>query len=473
MKKALSIMMASSMVLSLAACSGSATSPTTVAPEPSKSAAEESKAEETTKAAVSGERMELTVWLTPSWKGVFSGDEPGADYDSFFVEAGKRYTENVNPNVTVKVEVIPGDSRDEKLNVAESTNTLPDIVYEGAFTMSSYYHKGSIVTLDDIVNEDDKKDIAEGIWENCMVEDKTFIFPFAHMPGTLVYNADMFREAGLEDKIAGEYEIATWSPDELKEILKKLKEEKKDVYPMSLFAMNNQGDTWNLTWLRMFGNKFYGDDGHLVVNEESGVRALQYLLDLYNEGLTVPGAESLTSNDCNAMFQNKQIAVSFTNSTLFTNLQTDMANGTIEPFDARLANIPGDPNPNSFTYVSGFMAMNTGNENKIAAAKDIINYVCHDPELVLASKNTLPVRETVTKQVSGELPFLPAYTENAKYIYNFSNNIPGYNELRNVLFPELQAALTGQKTAQEALNSYVEKGNVIIDEGRANSVIYN
>lgn len=473
MKKALSIMMASSMVLSLAACSGSATSPTTVAPEPSKSAAEESKAEETAKAAVSGERMELTVWLTPSWKGVFSGDEPGADYDSFFVEAGKRYTENVNPNVTVKVEVIPGDSRDEKLNVAESTNTLPDIVYEGAFTMSSYYHKGSIVTLDDIVNEDDKKDIAEGIWENCMVEDKTFIFPFAHMPGTLVYNADMFREAGLEDKIAGEYEIATWSPDELKEILKKLKEEKKDVYPMSLFAMNNQGDTWNLTWLRMFGNKFYGDDGHLVVNEESGVRALQYLLDLYNEGLTVPGAESLTSNDCNAMFQNKQIAVSFTNSTLFTNLQTDMANGTIEPFDARLANIPGDPNPNSFTYVSGFMAMNTGNENKIAAAKDFINYVCHDPELVLAFKNTLPVRETVTKQVSGELPFLPAYTENAKYIYNFSNNIPGYNELRNVLFPELQAALTGQKTAQEALNSYVEKGNVIIDEGRANSVIYN
>lgn len=473
MKKAISIMLASSMVLSLAACGGSSKSTTTTAPDSAKSTSEESKVKETAQTAASGESMELTVWLTPSWKGVFSGDEPGADYDSFFVEAGKRYTDNVNPNVTVKVEVIPGDSRDEKLNVAESTNTLPDIVYEGAFTMSSYYHKGSIVTLDEIVNEDDKKDIAEGIWENCMVEDKTFIFPFAHMPGTLVYNADMFREAGLEDKIAGKYEIATWSPDELKGILKKLKESNSDVYPMSLFAMNNQGDTWNLTWLRMFGNKFYGDDGHLIINEESGVKALQYLLDLYNEGLTVPGAESLTSNDCNAMFQNKQIAVSFTNSTLFTNLQTDMANGTIEPFDARLANIPGDPNPNSFTYVSGFMAMNTGNEKKIAASKDFIDYVCHDPDLVLASKNTLPVRETVTKQVSEELPFLPAYTENAKYIYNFSNNIPGYNELRNVLFPELQAALTGQKTAQEALDSYVEKGNVIIDEGRANSVIYN
>lgn len=475
MKKSLSVLLASTMVLSLAACGGGgkAEPATTAAPKPAETTAAAGGEEKKAEAPADGTKTELTIWLTPSWKGVFSGDEPGADYDSFFVEAGKRYTENVNPNVTVKVEVIPGDSRDEKLNVAESTNTLPDIVYEGAFTLSSYYHKGAIAPITDLVTEDDKKDIAEGIWENCRVEDEVFIFPFAHMPGTLIYNADMFKAAGLEDKMAGEYEIATWSPDELKEILTKLKESNPDVYPMSLFAMNNQGDTWNLTYLRMFGNKFYGDDGHLVVNEESGVKALQYILDLYKEGLTVPGAESLTSNDCNAMFQNQQIAISFTNSTLFTNLRTDMANGTLPAFDARLANIPGDPDPHSFTYVSGFMAMNTGDETRMAAAKDFIDYVCHDPELVMASKNTLPVRETVTKAVAEELPYLPAYTENAKYIYNFSNNIPGYNELRNVLFPELQAAFIGQKTAQEALDSYVEKGNAIIDEGRANSVIYN
>lgn len=468
MKKALSLLVTTSMLLSLAACGGSSPS----APSDGNTPAASSGTGGTqTGGAASKGGIELTLWLTPSWKGVFSGDEPGADYDSFFVEAGRRYTEK-NPNVTLKVEVIPGDSRDEKLNVAASTETLPDIVYEGAFTMSSYYHKGNIVSIDELISEDDRKDIAEGIWENCMVEGETFIFPFAHMPGTLVYNADMFKEAGLEDKIAGEYEIATWTPEEFKEILQKLKENLPNIYPMSLFAMNNQADTWNLTYLRMFDSPFFGEDGHLVVNDEKGVKALQYILDLYQNGLTVPGAESLTSNDCNAMFQNKQIAVSFTNSTLFTNLQTDMANGTVEPFDARLANIPGDPNPKSFTYVSGFMAMNTKNEEKIAAAKDFIKFVATDPELVVASKNTLPVRESVTEKVSEELPYLAAYTENSKYIYNFSNNIAGYNELRNVLFPELQAVYTGQKTVQEALDSYVEKGNVIIDEGRANSVVY-
>lgn len=418
------------------------------------------------------DKVELNLWLTPSWKGVFSGDEPGADYDSFFKEAGARYNA-LHPEVTVNVEVISGDMRDEKLKAAEASDSLPDIMYEGAFTMSSYYHTGSIVAIDELISEDDRADIAEGIWENCMVEGKTFIFPFAHMPGTLIYNADLLKEAGLDEYIGGEYEIVTWTPDELKDvILPALRDNVTSAYPMSLFCMNNQADTWNLSYLRMFGSKFFDETGHLCVNDEAGVKAMQYILDLYNNGLTVPGAESLTSNDCNQMFLNHQIAISFTNSTLLTNLLTDMANGNVEPMDARLANIPGDPHPNSFTYVSGFMAMNTHDDVRIAAAKDFIKYVCTDPELVLASKNTLPVRASVTEAVGAELPYLPAYTENAQYIFNFSNNMPGYNELRNVLFPELQAALTGEKTAQEAMDSYVEKGNIVIDEGRASSVVY-
>lgn len=420
--------------------------------------------------ASAADDVTITVWQTPQWKGVFSPNEEGADYDSFLKEAAARYTA-AHPEVTINVEVISGDSRDEKLKAAEASNSLPDIVYEGAFTMSSYYHNGNILPLDDIISDSDREDIGTGIWENCMVEDKTFIFPFAHMPGTLIYNADMFRAAGLDDYIGGEYDIITWTPDEFKDVILPALAE-TGVYPMSLFAMNNQADTWNLSYLRMFGCEFFDETGHLVANDEKGVAALQYILDLYNNGLTVPGAESLTSNDCNAMFQNQMIAVSFTNSVLLTNLLSDMANENIEPFDARLANIPGDPEPKSFTYVSGFMAMNTGDDARIAVAKDFIKFMATDPELVIASKNSLPVRASVTAAVGEELPYLAAYTDNQKYIFNFSNNMPGYGELRNQLFPELQAALTGQKTAQEAMDSYVANGNKVIDEGRSGSVIY-
>ncbi len=416
--------------------------------------------------------VELTVWLTPQWKGVFSGTEEGADYDSFLKEAAKRYKET-HPDVNIKVEVIDGSTRDENLSVAQQTNTLPDIVFEGAFTMSSFYHKGAIAPITDLITDQDKADISEGIWDNCMIEDEVFIYPFFHMPGTLIYNADMFRKAGLDDKIGGQYEIATWTPDEYVGILEALKEGTPGVYPMALFALNNQADTWNLSYLRMFGNQFYSDDNKLIVNEESGVKALQYILDLYNKGLTVPGAESLDSNTNNAMFQNQQIAVSFTNSVLLSNLAADMESGTLPAFDYRLANIPGDPNPNGFTYVTGAMVMNTGDEARMAAAKEFVKYFCSDEELVVASKNGTPVRSSVVAKVSGELPYLEAYNKNDQYLFNFSKNLPGYTELRNVLFPELQAALTGEKTAQQALDDYVKNGNTILEEARKSSVVYN
>lgn len=416
--------------------------------------------------------VELTVWLTPQWKGVFSGTEEGADYDSFLKEAAKRYKET-HPDVNIKVEVIDGSTRDENLSVAQQTNTLPDIVFEGAFTMSSFYHKGAIAPITDLITDQDKADISEGIWDNCMIEDEVFIYPFFHMPGTLIYNADMFRKAELDDKIGGQYEIATWTPDEYVGILEALKEGNPGVYPMALFALNNQADTWNLSYLRMFGNQFYSDDNKLIVNEESGVKALQYILDLYNKGLTVPGAESLDSNTNNAMFQNQQIAVSFTNSVLLSNLAADMESGTLPAFDYRLANIPGDPNPNGFTYVTGAMVMNTGDEARMAAAKEFVKYFCSDEELVVASKNGTPVRSSVVAKVSGELPYLEAYNKNDQYLFNFSKNLPGYTELRNVLFPELQAALTGEKTAQQALDDYVKNGNTILEEARKSSVVYN
>lgn len=415
---------------------------------------------------------QITVWLTPQWKGVFSGTESGADYDSFFKEAARRYSEK-NPNVTVKVQVIDGSSRDENLSVAQSTNSLPDIMFEGAFTCASFYHRGAILPITDLITAEDRADIAQGIWDNCTIENEVFIYPFFHMPGTLVYNADMFKKAGLDKYMAGQYEIATWTPTEYVEILRALKKANPNVYPMALYALNNQADTWNLSYLRMFGNPFYADDNSLIVNQPNGVRALQYILDLSKEGLTVPGAESLDSNTNNAMFQNQQIAVSFTNSVLLANLAADMKSGKLPAFDYRLANIPGDPHPNSFTYVTGAMVMNTGDATRIAAAKDFAKFVCSDPELVIASKNGAPVRASVVAKVSNELPYMAAYNKNDQYLFNFSRGLPGYTELRQVLFPEIQAALIGEKTAQKALDDYVANGNKILSEARATSVVYN
>lgn len=416
------------------------------------------------------DKLTLEMWLTPQWKGVMDASEEGADYDSFFKEAAKRYEEK-NPNVKVNVQVIPSEQRADKLSVAIQTKELPDMFFDSSFALSEYAHQGVLAQLDDIIDEDSRADISDSIWDNVQIDGKTYFYPFGHNPGTLVYNADMFKAAGLDKYIAGEHEIADWSVEDLRTIAETLKKHDSSVAPFGLFAKNNQGDTWNMSYMRMFGNPFFDKDGKIVVNEKTGVQALEFIDQLRKDGLTTTGAETLTSNDVNAMFQNKQTAISFTNSVLFNGILSDMESGKVDKFDMRLANIPGKDKPISFTYVTSSIVFDTGDEARVEAAKDFVKFYSTDKELVKASKNTLPVRESVVTELQEEMPYLEAYNNNSDNIINFSNNTPGYIELRNAFFPELQALFTGDKTVQEALDSFTENGNRIIDENTKKSMV--
>lgn len=423
----------------------------------------------------SNDNKEVTIdiWLSPQWKGVYGPNEEGADYDSFLKKAAEEFKKQ-NPNITVNVQVIPGDQRADKLSVAIQTKTLPDAFFESSFAMTQYAHMGVLAPIDDIIDDASKKDIPQSIWDNVTIGGNVYFYPFAHAPGTLAYNADLFKQAGLDKFIKGEHEIATWTLEEYETILKTLKEKlPSDVAPLGLYAKNNQADTWNIATLRMYGTPYFGQDGKLVANDEAGVKALTKLNEWRKLGYTNTGAESLSSNDVLALFQNQKLAISFTSSVLMSNIKSDMESGKIKKFDIRLANIPGEKDPLSFTYILAGMVFNTGDEAKMAAAKKFVQFFSSNPELVKASKNSIPVRESVAAAVSSELPFLKAYQENAKYIFNFSNNTPGYAELRNVLFPELQAVFTDAKDPKQALDSYVENGNRIIEKEQKNSLALN
>lgn len=428
----------------------------------------------------SKETVKLSVWLTPQWKGVFDPTEDGADYDSFLKHAAEEFIKQYDKyEVEIDVEVIASDQRDELLNVNLSSGTPPDIFFENTFAMEEFVHRGAILPITDLIDDEDHEDIDEGFLEAVTFGDDIYFYPFQHMPGTLVYNADMLRDAGLEDYIGAEDEIKTWTIEELEDILYGVKEnlptdKYTNAYPMALFAVNNQGDTWNLAYLRMFGNEFFDENGNIVFNDEKGVESLEWLKKIYDEGLTNPGAESVSSNDALAMFQNQQLAVSFTNSVLFNNKKADMDNGEAPEFDMRLANVPSiSGDPLTFTYVTGASVFDTGDEKRIEVSKDFVKFFSSNEELVKASKNGVPVRSSVAEHFKDENPLFAAYDENAQYLFDFTGSVPGYNQLREVLYPELQALFTGEKTPEEAAKSYEEKGNEVIEESRADSVIHN
>jgi multiple sugar transport system substrate-binding protein len=422
--------------------------------------------------------VELSLMLTPQWKGVMDPSEKGADYDTFFKAAADKFSKQYKDyDVKVKVEVVASEQRDELLNVKLNGGTPPDIFFENTFAMGDYAHRGALVPLNDIVDDAAKKDIDNKYWESVTFGKDVYFYPFSHMPGTLAYNADMFKAAGLDQYIGSENDIKTWTLKDYETILNALKNDlPKDkypnAYPMGLYALNNQGDTWNLAYLRMFGNKFFDKKGNLVIDDKNGAEAAKWLKKTYDAGLTNPGAESVSSNDVNAMFQNQKLAISFTNSVLFNNAKADMTAGKAPKFDIRLANIPSESgNPLTFTYVSGAAVFNTEDKTRIKVSKDFVKFFSTDPELVKASKNGVPVRTSVANEFKSQNPLFAAYDKNAEYLFNFTGSVPGYSQLRQVLYPELQAIYTGQKTPAQAMKDYQTNGNKVIKDSRANSVI--
>ena len=79
-RKILSLLSLGAVALSLAACGGG------------------QKKTDSSKSEKSNDKVSVEVWLTPQWKGVYSPNEEGADYDSFLKTAAEKY-EKEHPNV--------------------------------------------------------------------------------------------------------------------------------------------------------------------------------------------------------------------------------------------------------------------------------------------------------------------------------------------------------------------------------------
>lgn len=78
----------------------------------------------------------------------------------------------------------------------------------------------------------------------------------------------------------------------------------------------------------------------------------------------------------------------------------------------------------------------------------------------------------MAEELKSENPLFAAYDANSKYLFNFTGNVPGYSQLREVLYPDLQALYMGAKTPEQFVQDYQTNGNKVIDTNKASSVIF-
>lgn len=452
-------------VASLAGCGAKPAETTNPAPAPS-----ESKPQEETPTEAATEPAVSTTFWTDSQQL-----EEGlrAAVDAFSSE---------HPSYTISVEAFPGSERSEKLAFAKEGNTLPSLFLTAFFTSADEVHQGTILPVTDVVNQYYSDQISDVTLSTVKVQDDYYQVPVYTSSQGFLYNADMFKAAGLEAYVPEDpNEIACWKLEDFDQvILPALKDylSGSEKYVMTLYAANNQNDSYLHNLLKMYDGNIF-TDGYCTAGDDGNViKAMEKLKEWHQAGYTNADVNTRLWTDCNADFRNQSCAISAGQFASYKNHIAAFESGNAEEFDVRIAAIPcekadGTNTGVMHTYTYGFALMNV-DEQQVAVAKQFLAWLSeHALEYIPAMNSGVPAMENVAQALSAENPLFLSYKDAEKYLFDFTGGAPGWVATRAVFYPEIQAVISGEKTAQQALMDYETAANEIITEYTENSIVLN
>lgn len=212
------------------------------------------------------EQVELDLWTI---------DKPGS-YSYVFADEYMK----ANPDVKINVRSVQFTNIVNDLARGIATRSAPDIAYIDNPEIALFASRGMLLDLTPYIEASDVvdlEDIYPGPLAAMTYEDGIYGLPRGANTIALFYNADMFREAGLDPNDPPE----TW--DELYEAAKVLTKPKENIYGLAFAAQASEEATFQfLPWVQMTGGDYDN------INTEGAAKALNLWNTFIDEGLASP-----------------------------------------------------------------------------------------------------------------------------------------------------------------------------------------
>lgn len=451
MKKLFALLLAMVMVVSIfAGCSSTSQTST---PTNSGSTSQSSG---NTDSSGSKEPMKLTFFYPVQVGGSAAAliDQICADFNrenpDIFVEPV--YTGNYDDTVT-------------KIQTAIQGGTPPDVFISLAtqrFTMES---TGMAMPLNDLIAADGKEgedyinDFLPGFMLDSYVGDKIMSIPFQRSTMILYYNKDAFKEVGLDP----EKPPQNW--DELAEYAVKLTN--KDRYGVGI-ALNSGSAQWGFTGFALQnsadGRSLMSDDGKEVYfDTPENVEALQFWLDLQNKyKCMAPGIVQWT--DLPTQFINGEVAMIYHTTGNMSNIAGNAK------FDFGAAFLPAGKRVGAPTGGGNFYIASGISEERQQAAWKFIKFATSTEVAAQWALDTgyVPTRESCfeTDLIKTYYEGLPQASVAYQQLPYAKPELTTYNaaEIWRILNDNIQAAVTGDMTAAEALKAAQEAATEVLAE---------
>lgn len=406
MKKALALVMAGVMALSLAACGGST-----------------ANSGSTTSTGSTGSQntntsgTEITLWTYPigSW-------QDSATVDGFIAKFNEKH-----PDIKVNVEYLDYTNGDDKVTTAIEAKNTPDIIFEGPERLvTNWGAKGLMVDLSDLWTEEATADISqtsEAVVNACKSADgKYYEYPMCMTAHNMAINYELFEKAGALQYI--DEETRSWTTDNFVKALEAIKESGLAATPAIVYCGGQGGDQGTRALLNNLYSGTYTNADHTAytANSEANVKALQLLQDLNKQGLVNFDPAAQASDELQ-MFANGTAAMTFC-----WNASNEATYASQVNFTPYAMNFPSDDGKAELCGgIWGFGIFDNGDQAKIDAAKTFIQFICDDATQGPASVQAtgfFPVRASFGNVYEG--------TENAERMATFATFLPNMGDYYNV-----------------------------------------
>lgn len=340
--------------------------------------------------------------------------------------------QEANPGIKVDYEIFPWQNRDEALQTAIAAKTAPDLVYLIPDQLAAY--QKSIEPIGPLLSSERKSDLLPNVVSSVTLGDQILGSPLLTTANSLLCSASAFEEAGVTTY------PSSW--DDVRAMTPKFKE--KGMYAVSYSA--NAEMTLNMSFYPLLwqaGGSIYGDNGSSVAfDSPEGIEALSFLVDLNKEGALEPDlVTTAVPLEQTALAQGK------------VGCTWNRAVADVAPFwdEKDIVVLPPLTNKETVSYGTvGSLALLKGAKDKEAAAAfaeyaggaDIVAPYLKEAGFfsALSSTGELYADDPILSKVEANIP-----TTTVGELFTSARAVQG------VLTPEIQAALLGDKTPEQAL----------------------
>jgi putative chitobiose transport system substrate-binding protein len=356
--------------------------------------------------------------------------------------------EGQQPDYAVRWVDVPWSAMESKILTAVSAQTAPDVVNLNPNFASQLASRNAWLELDSVLTPEIRDRYLPKIWQANQIDGKTFGIPWYLTTRISFYNQDLFKQAGV-----------TTPPKTYEDLAVLAKQMKEKTGKYAFFITFVPGDSNEvLESLVQMGVTLIAADGSAGFNSPEGLAAFKYWVDLYQQKLLPP--EVLTQGHQHGieLYQAGEMAIINTSPEFINSIQqnapqvaavslpSSQITGKTGKKNVAVMNlvIPKDTDDADMALKFALFVTNTENQLAFAQAANVLPSTVDGVEQYIAAldqnaaQDPLALARKVSAEQLGDAEILIPAQENL-------------TQLQKIIYENLQGAMLGQKSVEQAV----------------------